>query len=54
VSELQRVIEAIQGLPDKGEGMTVGQIADAVEADTGTVVMALEEIVEQDEADGSE
>jgi hypothetical protein len=49
VSEFERVIRAILELPEQGEGMTVGAIAEAVDADTSTVVSALEEIVWRDQ-----
>jgi predicted ArsR family transcriptional regulator len=48
-SELQRVVQAIQALPAEGDGMTVGDIAEAVDTDTGMVVAALEELAEQDQ-----
>jgi GTP-sensing pleiotropic transcriptional regulator CodY len=51
MSELERIIEAIRAMPDEGDGMTVGKIADRVGTDTGMVVAALESIVERDERD---
>jgi hypothetical protein len=47
MSELQRIVKAIQALPAEGDGMTVGDIATAVDTDTGMVVAALEELAEQ-------
>lgn len=49
MSEYERVIAAIKALPESGEGMTVGEMADRVEAETGLVVAALQTIVEREE-----
>jgi hypothetical protein len=49
--EPQRIMRAIRALPAAGDGMTVGDIANAVGTDAGMVVSALESIVERDEAE---
>jgi hypothetical protein len=54
VSEFERIINEIRALPAEGDGMTVGDIADAVHASTSMVVSALEEIVERDEGAAAE
>lgn len=48
-SEYERVIAAIKALPESGEGMTVGEMADRVDAETGLVVAALQTLAERAE-----
>lgn len=51
-SEFERVIAAIKALPESGEGMTVGEMADRVDAETGLVVAALQTLAERAERGG--
>jgi hypothetical protein len=48
MSEFETVIARIEALPNAGEGMSIGEISARVESDDGTVVAALETIVERE------
>lgn len=52
MSDFENAVARIELLPKAGEGMTVSEIATRLGVDTGTVVAALEEIVERAERGG--
>lgn len=49
MSDFETIIRRVEALPGGGEGMTVGAIAELVNSDSGTVVSAIEDIVEREE-----